>query len=305
MALTQAGSCRGSQRSVGRGSTGLDSRGRPANSPGVTSIERFTFAPLAFTAGRWDDAPHLERSARVDIRLLTWNVWFGGHMFDERREGLCAELQRRRPDVIALQEVTQELLLGLLEESWVRAAYQVSACEVIGYDVVILSRLPIRRIARVELPTDMGRRLVVAELACGLAVAAVHLESTRGEARMRAMQLAIIQPALAERHDDVVLVGDMNFEPGDPVESAVLDPAFVDVWPALRPEEPGYTVDTDVNTMRLQVNSTPVHKRIDRVFTRSAHWRARSIELVGTQPIDIDGTFASDHFGLEAVLVAE
>jgi len=93
----------------------------------------------------------------------------------------------------------------------------------------------------------------------------------------------------------------MNFTPDDPIENTALDPAFVDIWPALRPGEPGYTVDTDLNTMRIQVKSTPVQKRIDRVFSRSARWRARSIELIGTRPIDVDGTFTSDHFGLETV----
>lgn len=267
--------------------------------------ERFTFAPLVFVPGSWQEAPHLERSGRVDVRLLTWNVWFGGHMFDERRDALLAELGRRRPDVIALQEVTQELLGALLDEPWVRAAYQVSRRQVAAYDVVILSRLPVRWMAEIDLPSEMGRRLVVAELACGLAVATVHLESTREEAGARAAQLRILQPALAERYDDAVLVGDMNFVPGAPIETAALDPTFVDAWPALRGDDPGYTVDTDVNTMRLQVNSTPAHKRIDRVFVRSPHWRARSIELVGTQPIDSDGTFISDHFGIETVLAAE
>ena len=256
----------------------------------MPSIERLASAPLVFADGSWDDAPRVERSAPVDVRLVTWNVWFGGHMFDERCEALLAELQRRRPDVIALQEVTHALFVALLHEPWVRAAYQISPRAMRAYDVVILSRLPIRRIVEVALPTSMGRRLVVAELACGLAVATVHLESTREEATTRAAQLGIIQPALVDRYDDVVLVGDMNFKPGDPIENAALDPDFVDVWPALRPGEPGYTLDTDINTMMIHVNRPPVHKRIDRVFSRSARWRARSIELIGTQPIDIDGT---------------
>jgi endonuclease/exonuclease/phosphatase family metal-dependent hydrolase len=267
----------------------------------VTS-ERFTFAPLAFTAEGWQEEPHRERSGRVDVRLLTWNVWFGGHMFDERRDALLAELGRRPPDVIALQEVTQELLGALLDEPWVRASYQVSRRTIAAYDIVILSRLPVRWMAEIDLPSEMGRRLVVAELACGLTVATVHLESTREEARARAAQLRIIQPALAGRYEDVVLVGDMNFVPDAPIETAALDPTFVDTWPALHPDNPGYTVDTDINTMRLQVRSTPTHKRIDRVFLRSPNWRARSIELIGTRPIAPDGTFISDHFGLETVL---
>lgn len=268
----------------------------------MTATERLTFAPQRFIAGDWYDAPYVEPGGRVDVRLVTWNAWFGGHMFDERCDALLAELGRRRPDVIALQEVTQAQLRALLAAPWVRADYQASQREVMAYDVVILSRLPIRRLAELELPTDMGRRLLVAELACGLAVATVHLESTREEAGTRAAQLRVLQPVLAERYRDVVLVGDMNFQPDDPVENAALDPSFIDAWPAVHPGDPGYTVDTDINTMRLQVRSTPTRKRIDRVFLRSAHWRARSIELIGTQPFDAEGTFISDHFGLETVL---
>jgi len=270
----------------------------------MPTIERFTFTPLAFTAGRWEEAPLVERSAPVDVRLLTWNVWFGGHMFEERRAALLAELERRRPDVIALQEVTEELLVPLLEEPWVRAGYQVSTRQLHRYDVVLLSRLPIRWMTLIDLPSGMGRRLLTAELACGLAIATVHLESTRDEAQARASQLRIIQPALAQRYADVLLAGDMNFEPDHPLENAALDPGFVDTWPVLRPGEPGYTVDTDINLMRLQVNSNPAHKRIDRIFARGSRWRARSIELVGTAAIELDGTFTSDHFGLEAVFTA-
>ena len=266
----------------------------------MRSPERFTFAPLQFTAGSWDDAPAGAPTAPVDVRVLTWNVWFGGHMFDQRRDALLAELARRAPDVIALQEVTSELLDTVLETPWVRAHYQLSGRAITGYDVAILSRLPVRRFTELSLPTSMGRRLLVAELACGLAVATVHLESMRDEAWVRAAQLAVIQPLLVSHHPDALLVGDLNFRPGDPLETAVLDPSFVDVWPMLHPDDPGYTIDTDRNTMRLDVNSTPSRKRYDRIFARTARWRPRTIELVGTSAIDAAGNFTSDHFGLAA-----
>jgi len=246
------------------------------------------------------DVQHVERVAPRELRVLTWNVWFGGHMFEERRAALFAELARRQPDVIALQEVTPELLAPLLAEPWVRAHYQASARNLRHYDVVVLSRVPIRRMAQVDLPSEMGRNLLIADLACGLAVATVHLESTHSEAAARASQLRIIQPALFELYPDVLLVGDMNFRPEDALETATLDPQLVDTWPALRGDAPGYTVDTDINVMRYQVKSIPTHKRIDRIFARAPHWRPRSIELVGTTPIDAEGTFISDHFGLEA-----
>ena len=265
-------------------------------------MELFTFAPVRFAAGAWEVAPRPVPGPPVDLRVITWNVWFGGHMFEERCEALLAELERRRADVIALQEVTPALLAALFEAPWVRAAYQVSELEVLGYDVLVLSRVPVLRMMTLPLPTEMGRRLVVARLACGLDVGTIHLESTSECAAERAAQLRIIQPHLAGVSEDVVLAGDMNFRPEALLENAALDPSFVDVWPVLHPGDPGYTVDSERNAMLFQVASRVIRKRIDRVFARTRRWRAEAIELLGTEPIDEAGTFMSDHFGLEVVL---
>jgi len=258
-----------------------------------------------FVGGEWTrDArvPRPSPSAPTDVRLLTWNVWFGGHMFDERRAALMADLERRRPDVIALQEVTADLLSDLVNARWVRAEYQLTDVELFQtYDVVVLSRLPIRRVTELLLPTRMGRRLVVAELACGLSVGTVHLESMKESVHPRATQLGLIQPFLAKL-GDAVLAGDMNFKPDDPIETAAVDPTFVDVWPVLRPDDPGYTADSQINRMRFSLKPALSRKRIDRVFLHSTRWRPAAIELVGTEPIDADGTFTSDHFGLECTL---
>jgi len=257
-----------------------------------------------FVGGDWVQRarPRPARTAPVDVRMLTWNVWFGGHMFDERRTALLAELERRQPDVIALQEVTADLLSDLMAASWVRAHYQMSDVELFqSYDVVLLSRLPIHRLTSLSLPTSMGRRLLVAELACGLAIGTVHLESMKQSTHARATQLGLIQPYLAGL-GDAVLAGDMNFQPEDAIETAALDPTFVDVWPALRPDDPGYTADSQINRMRFSLKPTLSRKRIDRVFVRATRWRPGRIELVGTEPIDGEGNFTSDHFGLACML---
>jgi len=259
--------------------------------------------PFALVGGEWKAAARAPATPPASVRIVTWNAWFGDFMFDERRTALLAELSRRRPDVIALQEVTPELLASLTDEPWIRAAYKLTDVELWQrYDIVMLSRLPVAQVRSVELPTQMGRRLLVVELACGLAVASVHLESMKESTRARAEQLRVIQPLLASLGADSALVGDMNFKPADRVETAALDASFTDIWPALHPSDPGYTADSEANTMRYALKPTLSQKRIDRVFLRGTTWRATSIELVGTQPIDDDGTFVSDHFGLEVAL---
>jgi tyrosyl-DNA phosphodiesterase 2 len=264
--------------------------------------------PLAFSRPNraWLIAPSPQPTPPVDFSLLTWNVWFGGHRFGERRAALIAALAARQPDVILLQEVTPELLGALVAEEWVQSGYHVSDAtgRTLGdYGILVLSRLPIVRLAFLELPTTMGRALVMADLACGMCVATVHLESMRHSTELRVAQLGLVQSALAEV-PDVVLAGDFNFSPEDPDETAALDPALVDLWPALYPADPGYTIDSSINTMRGQTKSKAAHERIDRVFLRGPTWRARSIDLVGAQPIDAAGTFVSDHFGLSVELEA-
>jgi len=274
-------------------------------------LEPLTYAPIRFDGEIWDrraeaGAPGAATAGASpgELRIVTWNVWFGGYRFAARGAALLAELGRREPDVIALQEVTAPLLAAILGEPWVRAGYQVSEEHVLGYDVAVLSRAPIVRLTTLPLPSGMGRRLLVARLACGLDVATVHLESTGACAEERAAQLRIIQPFLAREGADAVLLGDMNFEPGAPLETAALDPSFVDVWPALRPGEPGWSVDSERNPMRWDARpGKPSQKRIDRVFARAGRWRPASIELIGTSPIE-PRTFISDHFGLEVVLRA-
>ena len=259
--------------------------------------------------GEWEAAPSERASEPVrSLRLLTWNVYFGDHQFEARRDALLARLAHLRPDVIALQEVTPDLLTALLAEEWVRRGYRVGvqldeAYEPIGrYGVVVLSRVPVQRLWQVALPTQMGRALLCATLDADLTVGTVHLESL-GEVSQRVDQLRIIQPHLAALPGDAVLCGDMNFADGATAETAAIDRRFVDTWPRLRTGQPGFTVDSDLNLMRYELKGRRSQKRIDRVFLKGSAWRARAIELVGTEAIDSDGTCISDHFGLLVDLV--
>lgn len=242
---------------------------------------------------------------RSQLTLLTWNVWFGRHRFRERTAALLDEITWRAPDVIALQEVTEELLELLLAHPHIRAFYQLSDADgstFERYGVLLLTKIPFVSTSLLPLPSQMGRRLLVGQLPDGLAIATVHLESTSACTSERIAQLRIIQPLLAAEFSDVVLMGDMNFAPESAAETAALDPSFVDAWLSNRFTDPGYTVDVARNDLRRRTDDAPTQRRIDRVFVRSARWRTEEISLTGVSPIDGHGTFTSDHFGLEALL---
>ena len=94
-------------------------------------------------------------------------------------------------------------------------------------------------------------------------------------------------------------MGDFNFDDTEP-DAPDLGP-WADLWTALRPSDPGYTVDSELNPYRQRRGHT--RRRIDRVVVRdpSHRWVATSIDRFGTAVLS-DGHHMSDHFGLEVNL---
>jgi len=163
----------------------------------------------------------------------------------------------------------------------------------------MLSRVPIAAASYTRLPTRQSRGFLEAELALRTArpvVCGVHLDSGKSSARLRAWQLRRIFRALRKAEDAVVL-GDFNMRDA---ENGRIAAPFCDVWPALRPGDPGYTEDTSINLMRLDAKNKKRQVRFDRVLVKGTRWRAATIELLGTRPIsaDLPRVFPSDHFGV-------
>lgn len=241
----------------------------------------------------------------TSLRVATMNVWFGQFYFEERCRATLALLESYRPDLIALQEVTPAFLDRALAAPWIREGYtlsDISGRSVDPYGVLILSRLPILGWELVPLPGNMGRDLVIARasLQPPLTFASVHLESHAYSTPIRAEQLAQVFARLAqEKH--VILTGDFNLD-ASWEENRNLDPSYQDLWARLHASEPGYTEDTDVNTMRRIQTGKHKQVRFDRILLRSGPpgWQAESIQRIGTEPIDpaLPEVFPSDHFGL-------
>src|ERR1043165_4555003 len=94
---------------------------RSSSGPKPKSIRAGYFDP---GKGRWDYAKAEDHPAHAHaITLATFNVWFGQQHFESRFLAMLALLERRRSDVIALQEVTIPFLAGLRSSAWVRSEY--------------------------------------------------------------------------------------------------------------------------------------------------------------------------------------
>jgi len=72
------------------------------------------------------------------------------------------------------------------------------------------------------------------------------------------------------------------------------------VWPALRPNDLGFTENTTINHMRFDSRNKDRHVRFDRVLLQGSAWSASAIVLLGTEPVspELPRVFPSDHFGV-------
>ena len=87
-----------------------------------------TLKPYRFDAAerRWRIATPAADCARSRLHVVTFNVWFGDPWMEERCVALLDILNRLRPDLIALQEVTPRFLARALDVEWIRREYWVS-----------------------------------------------------------------------------------------------------------------------------------------------------------------------------------
>jgi len=238
------------------------------------------------------------------LRLLTLNLWFSEKLRYARTRALLDVIQDLQPSVCCFQEVVPEVARLLVEGLPGWTASDPGDGSTLGpYGVMALAAPDVRAdFSWHELPTRMGRRLLVVELG-RLAVGTVHLESLANHPTREA-QLAMSTEIL-RRYSDGLLLGDFNFDsernfkpPHQPLENealARLAPDFVDLWPALRPEERGLTFDSVTNPYL----GSHEQMRYDRIIARLQNWNATGIERVGHEPVDPGGLSSQEEQQLQ------
>jgi len=235
--------------------------------------------------------------------VLTYNVLFADRNLWARFKALVDILRSSDADLICLQEVRVDVLKRLETLDWVREHYYVSdhAGFTLGqYGVFILSRLPIDHFVWYPIPSNEQKRLVRADFNInGKSFSLINAQYDSGEdADIRHEQLTVAKKAVATS-DTSLLVGDFNFDAKSGSKSkeltAITD--YTDVWPALHPSEPGYTVDSSRNSMFLAYGEE-LKGRYDRFFLKSfkSGWSCKSVKLVGETPIITEASSPRQHF---------
>ena len=245
-------------------------------------------------------------SVQNHLRIVTYNVLANPKYGKQRIPRLMSLLKHSRADVIALQEVSWWFLRLLRREkwayryNWLPSQYMKTAPS----GLMILSKLPVRKVIYQKIPSQMRRGVLIALLQINqrtMALANVHLESMLADGPIRTRQIAKILP-LIKNTDDAVFIGDFNFGEKE-AENKLIPKTYIDSWRKLYPQKKGFTWNIELSEMARKGSFlNEKSRRLDRIFIRSAVWHPQSAHIIGKKPVIPRNKeiFPSDHFGLQA-----
>jgi endonuclease/exonuclease/phosphatase family metal-dependent hydrolase len=267
------------------------------------------------------------------LRVATLNLLSPDHAdWDRRREVLRPGLRDLRPDVIALQETVwgkgYDQAADLLGDDYQVVRHSARSADGVG--AALGSRWPFGAVGeidlhvtdRVDLPSALPwAAAVVAEVVLpspfGLTLFVHHKPTFQvGYARERELQAVacarFVEEQLAGRDLHVVLMGDFDDTPDSSsvrfwtgrqsLEGRSV--AYRDAWEAVHPADPGHTFSPANPLVPAGEMSLELGRRIDYILVRCGV-HGPSLEVLDCQRTfdqDLNGIWASDHFGVVADL---
>ncbi len=243
---------------------------------------------------------------RDTIKIATLNLYHDKDDWPRRRVQIVEEFRRQQPVVIALQEVIQRE--GLVNQAeWLAAqlgyAWHFVSTDPAGkpmrYGNAILTRHPILLRGEQRLhPLDDSRTVGLLRIDLQgrqLNVYVTHLHWTDQGGAIRTQQVADLVQYIAATSEGIpgIVAGDFNSAADSP-ELTALREGYIDTYGSQHP-------DADLvssSTLNLKYFAP---KRIDHIFHQRGEFTPVSSQIIFNQA-DADGTWASDHYGLLAIL---
>jgi tyrosyl-DNA phosphodiesterase 2 len=228
-----------------------------------------------------------------DMRLLTYNIWFGDVAPAERLEALGKVIAECDPHVLCLQEVTPQAMFVLRAQTW-WDQYIIGPPPALQqyFSMMMFKRTVSSAVIRREKHefrnSIMGRYLDIVSYMrdpvskANFALGTSHLESyinaRQTSAEERRVQIAECFSWL-NKYPNAIFMGDTNWDDKD--GTVPMPDGWRDAWLETRPEDPGYTYDAKRNAMLRGY----LQKRLDRAFVKLKDFDVKTIEMVGTTPI--------------------
>lgn len=265
----------------------------------------------------------------LSINILSYNVWFREDVaLLDRMNGMTEEICRVSPDVICLQEMTPAMYALLSTKRFWKDYKAHPAPSDFGFGASYFTAILCRHdrqgwrtgnVSAIEFSNSiMGRDLKAVTLTteghkgggrgATLRIGTAHLESPcRGNMHSEARKSQCEQSlkVLDATGDNVVFIGDMNWNERNDGTPPFPSTHWVDAWAVKHPENPGYTYDARENAMLRRGNRGGLRLRLDRAFCKLNDWEINDCMLIGTSPVAGGGVLyegrsvlPSDHYGL-------
>lgn len=240
------------------------------------------------------------------LKVATLNLYHDKDDWPRRRVQIVEEFKREQPDVIALQEVIQredvinqaEWLATQLGYAWHFVSTE-PAGQPMRYGNAILTRHPVLLRGEQRLrPLDDSRTAGLLRIDLqgrALNVYVTHLHWTDHGHAIRTQQVADLVRYIGTSSEGIpsIVAGDFN-STADSAELAALRENFVDTYGSQHPNAD----PVSSSTLNLEYFAP---KRIDHIFYQRGKFTTVSSQIVFNRA-DTDGIWASDHFGMLAIL---
>lgn len=243
------------------------------------------------------------------LSFISYNVWFENVNWSNRLKALFNIFQEYSPDFISLQEVTQEFLVELLKQNFVRENYYFSGNFKGSYDVFMLSKYNTKYYTK-TFKSNMGRNLLFTEINYvsengnykNFITGTSHFESLNS-AKQRKNQLENSFDLLG-LSDNSFLMGDFNFDSTWKQEEININKDYLDCW-FMSKDKCGLN-DEDRYTMPKS-ERFPAWRPDRIIYRNSGMFELEFFEILGKEKIEQDinegGNVLtpSDHYGLFAM----
>ncbi len=166
---------------------------------------------IAGCAQRADDGNAASRSE--ELRILTYNVWYGFTRVPERKDDLVRWIENQQPDIVSLQELNGYTEAQLAEDASRWGHEHSVLLKEEGFPTGLTSRFPIED---VEIYLEGFHHGLMRARTAGLYIYVVHLHPSNWQTRIRETELMLDDLARLPADADIVLAGDFNtFSPKD------------------------------------------------------------------------------------------
>ena len=249
----------------------------------------------------------------LQFNISTYNVWgikmFNFSFLQMRLPYIIEIIKNIKSDIFCLQEVSQNVLDGLLKDEWIQNNYEFSE-KIINWskraDVICLTltRYKPFKVSIYSLTgglfssdiicTEFNDRIIINISLHPGSNCSPGISDSSNYAKCRIEQIKIIHDLINQINPFrkvIYLCGDFNIDFNGnlsdwPELNEIKNLNFIDTWNILKPNEKGYTEDTQINEMRWNTKQIEKQVRYDAIlYTPNKLTQPLDIKIFGNTKI--------------------